>query len=93
MLWLKTSGRRLEHDPKGLLAEAEEVGHEHLDAAGRARSADRADRRREVGGAAVGQVVAVDRRHDDVVEAHALDGPGDPERLERLGCGLGPART
>ena len=43
--------------------------------------------------AAVGQVVAVDRRHDDVAQPHPLDGPGDPQRLERLGRRLAAGPT
>src|SRR5262249_2223088 len=31
------------------------------------------------------KVIPVDRGDDDVAQAHALDGPGDPRRLERLG--------
>ena len=35
-------------------------------------------------GAAVGQVVAVDRRDDDVLEPHLRGRLREPERLERI---------
>ena len=34
--------------------------------------------------AAIGQVVAVDRRHDDVLEPHLRGGLGEAQRLERV---------
>ena len=68
MLWFRISGAssstRLER-----VAVALEVGDQDLDGAAGHAPADRADRRREMRGAAVGQVVAVDRGHDGVREA------------------------
>ena len=61
--------------------DALEVGNQHLDAAvghARPRPPDRVGEDRR---AAVGQVVAIDRRDDGVLQAHALDGFGDARRL------------
>ena len=65
-------GTGLEHRHQRLLLEAEEVGHQHLDVRLGAAAAQRADGLRPVAGAAIGQVVAVDRRDDDVPQAHPL---------------------
>jgi hypothetical protein len=69
MLWLKTSGAR-EHRLQRLLLDAEEVGRQHLDRGLGQLRLQRPDRRRVVAGAAVGDVVAVDRGDDDVLELH-----------------------
>ena len=54
-----------------------------IDASGSLRL-QRADRRRVVACAAVGDVVAVDRRDDDVLQAHLRRGLREAERLERV---------
>ena len=80
------------HGPQRRLL-AVEVGDQHLHAHRRAAVPESPDRLREDARAAVGQVVAGDRRHDDVLEAHRLDGlrdatwlvgvePGRPARLD-----------
>ena len=66
MLWLKTSGRAPTHGGERLLLDAQEVGRQDLDVRLGQLRLERADRRSEVAGAAVGQVVAVDRGDDDV---------------------------
>src|SRR3954463_6379284 len=63
---------------------AAEVGREDLDLAPRRLAADLPDDADERAGAVVGEVVAVDARHDRVPQAHLGDGPGDPRRLERV---------
>ena len=45
---------------------------------------ERADRRRVVRGAAIRDVVAIDRGHHDVRQPHLVRGLGEPERLERI---------
>ena len=67
------------------LLDAEEVGCQHLDARLRQLHLDRADRRREVARTAVGNVVAVDRGDDDVLQLHLGRRLADPQRLERVG--------
>ena len=63
------------------------------------RRADRLDARRDVGHAAVGEVVAGDHRQHGVVEAHAVDGLGDAlrlvgrRRLAACACRRGRTRT
>ena len=74
MLWLKTSGRAAEHRSQRLLLDAEEVRRQHLDRRLRHLRLERADRGRVVAGAAVGDVVAVDRGHDDVLQLHLRGG-------------------
>src|SRR5690606_24137755 len=54
---------------------AGKVGRQRLDGGFRAARLDRANARGVVAGAAVGQVVAVDRRQHDVLQVHELDGP------------------
>ena len=56
-----------DHDGEGLLLDAEEVGRQDLDRRAGHLVPERADRRRVVAGAAVGDVVAVDRRDDHVL--------------------------
>ncbi len=46
--------------------------------------ADGADRRREMSGAAVGKIVAIDRGHHDMGEAERGDGLSDAGRLARI---------
>ena len=76
---------------EGLLLDAEEVGREDLDRRLGQLVLERADRRGVVAGAAIGDVVAVDRRDDDVLEVHLGRRRREPERLERVGRMLGPA--
>ena len=77
-------GARCENRRERLLLDAEEVGRQHLDRAVRELRLQRPDRRRIVTGAAVGNVVAIDRRHDDVLEPHLERRLREPERLERI---------
>ncbi len=84
-------GPRGEHRLQRLLLDAEEVGRQHLDGGLRQLRLERPDRRRVVAGAAVGDVVAVDRRDDDVLELHLRRSLGEPQRLERVGRRLGLA--
>ena len=93
MLWLNTSGRAPDHGRERLLLDAEEVGREHLDVRLGELRLERADRRREVAGPPVGQVVAVDRGHDDVGEPHRRRRLSEAERLERVGRTVGPTRV
>ena len=60
---------------------AVEVGDQQLDRGARREPPDPAHGLDEEGGAAVGHVVAVDRRDHRVVEAHPLDGHRYPARL------------
>ena len=84
-------GAGREHGAQRLLLDAEEVGRQHLDARVGQLRLDRADRGGEVAGAAVGDVVAVDGRDDDVLQLHLRGGLADPERLERVRRVLGLA--
>ena len=78
-------GPRAEHDPQGLLLDAEEVRRQHLDRCLGQLLLQRADRRRVVAGAPVGDVVAVDRGDDDVLEPHLRRRMREAQRLERVG--------
>ena len=73
-----------EHRAERLLLPAEEVGRQHLDRRVREPPPQRADGLRPVLGAAVGEVVAVDRGHDDVAQPHARSGRCDLPGLERI---------
>ena len=79
----------LHHGPERLLL-AVEVRDQDLDAHERAAGPDLADGRGEGAGAAVGQVVAGDAGHHDVVEAHRADRLGDAAGLVVVEPG-GPA--
>ena len=93
MLWLKTSGLRGEHDLERLLLDAEEVGREDLHFRNRQLALDRTDRRGVVRRAAIGEVVPVDRGHDDMGELHLRGRLGEPERLERVRRAVGLPRV
>ena len=84
-------GPRCEHGRERLLLGPEEVRREDLDLRRGQFPLQRADRRGVVAGAAVGEVVAVDGRDDDVGEPHLRGGLGEPERLERIGRPVGLA--
>ena len=86
-------GARADHRRERLLLDPEEVRRQDLDRRRRELRLDRADRRRVMGGAAVGDVVAVDRRHDDVLQLHLRGGLRDAQRLERVGRRVRPARV
>ena len=86
-------GPRGEHDLQRLLLDAEEVGRQHLHRRVRQLALQRPDRRRVVAGAAVGQVVPVDRRDDHVLELHLGGGVREPQRLQRIRRLFGPARV
>ena len=58
------------HDDAKRLFIAQEIGNEHFHAAERQLAANRLDRLGENRGAAVLQVVARDRRHDAMAQAH-----------------------
>ncbi len=70
-------GARADHGAQRLLFDAEEVRRQHLDRRVRQLRLDRADRRGVVRGALVGDVVAVDGRHDDVLQLHLRRGLRD----------------
>ena len=84
-------GPRVEHDAERLLLVAEEVGRQDLHRGCRHLRLERADRRRVVAGALVGQVVPVDGRDDDVLELHLRRGVREPQGLERIRRVLGLA--
>ena len=63
-------GPRVEHDAQRRFV-ALEIRDQHFDAGTRDARARLGDRPREVRGAAIRQVVAIDRGDDDVVELHA----------------------
>ena len=93
MLWLKTSGRA----PITVCSASSSTPRKSgvstsTDACGQLRL-DRADRRRVVRGAPVGDVVAVDRGDDDVLQLHLRRGLRDAQRLERVGRRVGLARV
>ena len=73
-------GPRVEHGAQRRFL-ALEVGNQHLDAAVGHPRLDLADRVGEDRRAAVGQVVAIDRRDDGVAQAHRLHRFGDAHRL------------
>ncbi len=80
-------GTRIEHGSERRLVPPE-IGNQHLEPAlgqPRARFADRVGEDR---GASVRQIVAVDRRDDDVAQAERVDGVGDADRFVGIG-GLG----
>ena len=77
-------GLRRDDGLEGAGAAAQEVGRQDLDRRRRVLAADGADGLGDVLGAAVAEVVAVDRGDDDVVEAELLDGDGDARRLEHV---------
>ena len=81
--------RRLVQDGVEGIPVAAEVRDQHLDGAARVALADRADRGGELRGAAVGQVVAVDRGDDGVRETQLPRGLGDARGLVGVdGSGL-----
>src|SRR5262245_25116901 len=73
-----------EDGAKRVLLDVEEVGSQDLDRRPRHLVLQRADRRRVVAGAAVGDVVAVDGGDDDVLEVHLRGRRREPQRLERV---------
>ena len=91
MLWLNTSGRAASTVASASSSTSRKSGVSTSTEASRQLRLERPDRRREVARAAVGQVVAVDRGDDDVLEAHPRGGLREPERLERVGRPLRPA--
>jgi hypothetical protein len=82
-LWLKTSGRSAMTVASGI-SWPWEVGGEDLDLARRRLAADLPDGRGPDARALVGQVVAVDARHDGVAQPHLRDRAGDAGGLERV---------
>ena len=84
-------GARGEDGAQCLLLDAEEVGRQHFDGRLGQLLLQRADRRRVVARAAVGDVVAVDRGDDHVLEVHLRRGLREPQRLQRVGWVLGLA--
>ena len=63
---------------------AQEIGDQHLDRGRRRGGADRRNRPGEMAGAAVVEIVAVDRGDDDVLETEFADRLGDAPRLMRV---------
>src|SRR6266851_4635281 len=57
------------------------IRHQHFDARRRWQGLDRAGSRREVRGATIGKVVAIDRGHNNVLEAEFRDRFGNPQWL------------
>ena len=84
MLWLNTSGRAPITVASASSSTPRKSGVSTSTVHPGSFALQRADRRRVVAGAAVGDVVAVDRGDDDVLEAHLRGGLRDPERLERV---------
>ena len=91
MLWLKTSGRAASTVCSASSSTPRKSGVSTSTVASGSFALERADRRRVVAGAAVGDVVAVDRGDDDVLELHLRRGLREPQRLERVGRRLGLA--
>ena len=60
---------------------AQKIGREHFDRRDRASRADRANDRGKVSGAAVIEIVAIDRSHDHMLEAELCRCFGDPSGL------------
>ena len=85
MLWLKTSGRAASTVASASSSTPRKSGVSTSTVAAGQLGVERADRRGVVAGAAVGEVVAVDRGDDDVLEPHLLRGLREAERLERVG--------
>src|SRR5258708_1067868 len=77
-------------DPLDRAVLAQEIGHQHLDRRIRGGGADRRDGPREMAGAAIVEIVAVDRGHNDVLEAERGDRLPDPRWLVRIEQ-IGPA--
>src|SRR5436190_14392869 len=82
-------GLRRDDDLDGAVL-AQEIGHEHLDRRLWRGGADRGDRLREMSRAAIVEIVAVDRGHDNVVEAKRGDRFADALGLVRVEL-IGPA--
>ena len=82
-----------EHRRKRFLFGAEEVRREDLDLRLRQLALDRPDRCRVVRRATIGEVVAVDRRDDDVRELHLRRRLRQAERLEGIGRTVRLARV
>ncbi len=82
-------GPRGEHSLQSFLLHAQEVRRQHLDARIRQLRFQGANRRRVMAGAAVGDVVAVDRGDDDVLQAHLGGRVREAKRLERIRRVLG----
>ena len=84
-------GRGFGQDFQGDVEPAAEIGHENFDFGGGAGLADGGDAVGKVLGAAVAQVVAVDRSDDDVAQVHGAHGIGEILRLfgiERVGAAV-----
>ena len=75
-------GPRRDDDLRGAVL-AQEIRRQHFDRGRRAARADGADHRGEMRGAAVGEIVAVDRGDDDMGEAELCGGLGDVRRARR----------
>ena len=72
------------HDRFDRRAPAAKIGRQDFDTGRRLERADRADRFGEMGGAPVGEIVAVHRRQDDELEGHPLHGRAHPDGLQRV---------
>ncbi len=80
-----------EHRLESLLLHVEEVGRQNLDRGVGKLCLERADRGRVVAGAAIGNIVAVDGRDDDVLQLHLCRHVREPQGLQRVGRALGLA--
>ena len=85
MLWLKTSGRSARTVASASSSTPRKSGVSTSTEASGSFALEGADRGRVVAGAAVGDVVAVDRGDDDVLQAHLRGRLREAERLERVG--------
>jgi len=80
-----------EHRLQRLFLDVQEVRRQHLDRRLRELCFERSDRGRVMSGAAVGDVIPVDRRDDDMLELHLRRDVREPQRLERVRRCLGLA--
>ena len=78
MMVVGTLGTLGEHRLQSVLLGVEEIRCQDLDRRVRDLLLQRTDRRRVMTGSAVGDVVPVDRRHDDVLQVHLRGGVGEP---------------
>ena len=93
MLWLKTSGRAPSTVASASSSTPRKSGVSTSTDESGSFAFKRADRGREMSRAAIGEVVAIDGRDDDVREPHRRGRLGEAKRLERVGRRLGLARV
>ena len=76
---------------QSVLLDVEKVRRQHLDRRVGQLRLERADRRRVVSGAAIGNVVAIDGGDDDVLQLHLRRHVREAQRLERVRRAVGLA--